>query len=102
MNDKHTPGFYRIELYRAKCAYTDMRTALLNAEKLNETAPEKMVSSLAQVQNDHLGVILDYIIANDNFSDSDNDIVQDAIYALDQQQQNIGLFQRIRNFFKTR
>ena len=102
MNNKHTPGFYQLELKRARDAYEDMGMALSNAQHLNSTTPDKAAPFLTQTENDYFSAINDYFIASENFIDSDNDIVQDAIYALDQQQQNIGLLQRIRNFFKTR
>ncbi len=97
MNDEHTPGFYRIELNRTKRAYDDMRRALLNAEKLNETAPEKMVVPLEQVQNEHLFVSLDYIIANNNFQNS-----LQKVHVLEKYKRQIGFWERCKSFFKTK
>ena len=102
MNNKRTPGFYEIELARISQAYGDMCLALAKARELIDKNPKFTVVDLKRVEDDYFSVMNDYFIANENFVNSDNDVVLRAMALVEVQQQRMTWLGRLRKFVKGR
>lgn len=102
MNNKRTPGFCEIELTRSRNAYQDMCVALARAQDLAASNPNFKPLDLKRVEDDYFSSMNDYFIANENFSNSENDVVMQSMAMLESSKHTITWFERFKKFIRCR